>query len=308
MRQLALLALAIPLLAAAAPSVPSTLQAPQTPQTVALLSAIGDRVEVVRQLRTSGHPADPYRRKATQVSSQVLNHAVLRGMDKALTEDEPTAQHVLLQWDMPADLADKMQKASGSEREDLVLGALAEHLQSLPERQQWDRIEVIVPAYTDLDMKGVGTKLSGIGVYVQALEPQTFDLDGIADGSSVGNSVVTTETDGDYRTINPKTGETAHASTYVAPFMYFERLTYDAKSMALIKRQRFFDNTKYADPSSRALDVGEQMTKAELIGKLVESVERAAYRSIRPVTGDVKVTTPKVLLPAPASDGASSAR
>ena len=292
MRQLALLALAIPFLAAAAPDTPST---PQRPQTVALLAAIGDRVEVVRQLRTSGHPADPYRRKVTQVSGQALNYAVLRGMDKALTEEEPTAQHVLLQWAVPAGLVDKVQKAQGSERQDLVLGAVTEHLRSLPERQQWDRIEVIVPAYTYLDMKGVGTKLSGIGVYVQALERQTFDIDGIADGSGVGNNVITTETDGDYRTINPKTGETANSSTYVAPYMYFERLTYDAKSLALIKRQRFFDNTKYADPTSKALDVGEQMTKAELIGKLVESVERSAYRSIHPVTGEVTVSPIKVV-------------
>ena len=295
MRSLALLALALPLAAAAAP--------PPTPQTVALVAAIGDRVEFVRQLKLSSGRAEPYRRQVVQVSGQALNYAVLRGLDKALTAEEPDAQHVLLQWDMPADVAGRLANARGRERQDIVVAALTAHLSSLPERQGWDRIEVIVPAYTDLEMQGVGTKLSGVGVYVQPLAHQDFDLDGMADGSA-GNAVITSETEGDYRTVNPRTGETAHSATYVAPYMYFERLTYDAKSMALIKRERHFDNTKYADLDSTVLDVGSQMTNAQLIGKLVESVERSAYKAIRPVTSEVTASEPK-LAPIPASAPAS---
>ena len=300
MRSFALLALTLPMAVAAAPTVS------QTPPTVALLAAIGDRVEYVRQLKLSSSRTEPYARKTVQVSGQALNFAVLRGLDKALAEEEPGAQHVLLQWDMPVDVAGRLAKASGAERQDIVLAALTAHLSGLPERQNWDRIEVIVPAYNPQEKEGVGTKLSGIGVYVQPLAPQTFDMDGIADGSTNG-AVVTSETEGDYRTVNPRTGETAHSSTYVAPYMYFERLTFDAKSMALIKRERHFDNTKYADLDSTALDVGSQMSNAQLIGKLVESVERSAYKSIRQVTTEVTVTEPE-LVPAPGAAPASGAR
>ncbi|MDY0743181.1 hypothetical protein SNE35_01620 [Paucibacter sp. R3-3] len=288
MRSLALLALTLPLAAAAAPDAP-----PTTPQTVALLAAVGDRVEYVRQLKLSSSRAEPYKRETVQVSNQALNYAVLRGLDKALTDEDPAAQHVLLQWDMPADVAAKMAKARGRERQDIVLASLTEHLRSLPERQGWDRIEVIVPAYSDAEMQGVGTKLSGIGIYLQPNAPQEFDMDGIADGSAA-NAVISTETEGDYKTVNPRTGETAHSATYVASYMYFERLTYDAKSMALLKRERHFDNTKYADPDSTALDVGSQMSGAALIGKLVESVERSAYKAIRPVTNEVTASEPKL--------------
>ncbi len=298
MRLLALLSLALPLAAAAAPNAPSN------PQTVALVAAIGDRIEFVRQLKLSSGHAEPYKRKTVQVSGEALNYAVLRGLDKALTEEEPSAQHVLLQWSMPGDVAGKLAKARGGQRQDIVLAALTEHLSGLPERQNWDRIEVIVPAYSDLEMQGVGTRLSGIGVYVQPLAHQDFDLDGMTDGSA-GGAIITSETEGDYRTVNPRTGETAQSATYVAPYMYFERLTYDAKSMALIKRERHFDNTKYADLDSTALDVASQMTNAQLIGKLVESVERSAYKSIRQVTGEVTVSDPR---PAPASAPASSPR
>lgn len=132
-------------------------------------------------------------------------------------------------------------------------------------------------------------------MYVQPLERQTFDLDGLADGSVVGSAVTTTDSDGDYRTIDPKTGAVGHSATYVAPYMYFERLTYDAKTMALLKRQRYFDNTKYADPNSTVQDVGDQLTNDQLIGKLVETVEKSAYRSIHSA-GEVSVTAPRVVV------------
>ncbi|HEY4081648.1 MAG TPA: hypothetical protein VGM81_13230 [Burkholderiaceae bacterium] len=304
MRQLALLVLAVPFLAAAAPEAP---RSPKAPQTIALLAAIGDRVEIVRHLKTSARPGDPYRRKTMQITDQTLNFAVLRGMDKALTEEDPEAKHVLLQWDAPPELADKITKARGDQRGDLMIGALTEHLKSLPERQQWDRIEVIVPAYTYLDKDGMGTKLSGIGVYVQPQAPQTFDLDSIGADSGGGSAVILTESDGDYRTVDPKTGATAHAATYVAPFMYFERLTFDAKSMALLKRQVYFDNTKYADPNSRALDVGSEMASKEMIDKMLASAEHSAFKSIHSVTGEVKVSTPRPL-PTPAGTPASGTR
>lgn len=291
-RLTALLALVLPLAATAAPDAPST------PQTVALVAAIGDHVEVVRQLKLSSGHVEPYKRKTLQLSGQALNYAVLRGLDKALTEEEPDARHVLLQWDMPADVADQLAKAGAGARQDILLAALVRHLGGLSERQAWDRIEVIVPAYADQEAQGLGTRLGGIGIYVQPLARQDFDMDGMADDSGSAG-MLTSETEGDYRTVNPRTGETAHASTFVAPYMSFERLSFDAKSMALIKRERHFDHTKYADPDSTALDVGSQMNGAALIGKLVESVERSAYRSIRPVTGEVNVSEPKVV-PTPA--------
>ncbi|SEL79070.1 hypothetical protein SAMN05216359_11724 [Roseateles sp. YR242] len=280
---------------------------PATPQTVALLAAVGDRIEFVRQLKLSSSKTEPYKRQTVQVSGQALNFAVLRGLDQALTEEEPGAQHVLLQWTMPDDVAAKLAKSRSGARQDIVLAALTEHLSGLPERQGWDRIEVIVPAYADLEMQGVGTKLSGIGVYVQPVERMDFDLDSMNDGSAAGSLIMSQGDDGDYKTVNPRTGETAHAATYVAPYMYFERLTYDAKSMALIKRERHFDNTKYADPDSTALDVASQMSNGELIGKLVKSVERSAYKSIRQTSGEVTVSEPKAV-PAPKSEPPSSPR
>jgi len=288
----------LPLVAATAAAAASADATPHpvSPPTVALIAAIGDRVDVVRQLKRSSGRAEPYARKTLRVSGQTLNYAVLRGLDKALTEDEPDARHVLLQWDMPAAVAAKLATANAGARRDMVIAALVQHLSSLPERQGWDRIDAIVPAYQDQDRQGLGTRLGGIGVYVQSQVRQDFDIDGMAGGEAAG--IVTSEdADGDYRTVNPRTGETAHSPTYLAPYMGFERLSFDARTMALLKHESHFEHTKYADPDSTALDVGSQMSGSALIGKLVESVERSAYRAVRPVTQSVTVTEPKAVTP-----------
>ena len=287
-------ALLWPLLGVADPST--------TPQTVALLAAIGDRIDIVRQREQVGSHMEPYTRKTVQVSSQALNYAVLRGLDRAISEEEPDTQRVLLQWTMPEDVYAKVIEASGSARQALVLAALTSHLRELPQRKDWSRIEVVLPAYTFLQLKGMGTKLAGIGVYVQPLKNQRVDLDGSGDGS-----LTLSDAAGDYRTINPRTGETGNSSVYMAPFMYFERLSFDAKTLDLLKRQRFFDNTKYADPQSTALDVSQQMTTVELMGKLVESVERSAYKSIRQMKSEVTVGAPR-LVNAPASAASAAQR
>ena len=296
MKTFARLALLWPLLGVAQPSTTP----PAEPRTVALLAAIGDRIDIVRQREQVGSHLEPYTRKTLQVSSQALNYAVLRGLDRAMSEEEPDTQRVLLQWTMPEDVYAKVSEAIGPERQALVMDALIPHLRGLPQRNDWSRIEVVIPAYTFLQLKGLGTKLAGIGVYVQPLKNQRIELDGLGDMNL-------SDAAGDYRTINPRTGETGNSSVYMAPYMYFERLSFDAKTLALLKRQRFFDNTKYADPQSTALDVSPQMTTGELLLKLAESVERSAYRSIRETKGEVTSTVPRPVI-APASAASAAER
>lgn len=296
MKLLAPMLLAALLLDAQAQTPPAPSPAASAPQVVALVAAIGDRFEVVRQRQQVGSNIEPFTRKVIQVPNQALNYAVLRGLDQAVADAEPQSKRVLLQWTMPAELADRLEKTSGQYRQAIVLEALLPYMRSLPQRQSWDRIEVLVPAFIYTPMKGMGTRLSGIGVYIQPLVNMKINIGDIND-----NDVAFTETDGDFRTVNPNTGETAKSSVYVAPYMYFERLTYDARTLEMIKRQRYFSNTKFADPMSTALDVGDQMSPVQTMGKLMETVERAAYRSVRPLTGDVKVTVPVPIYPTAAS-------
>ena len=272
---------------------------PPAPQRViALVAAVGDRIEMVRQRQQVGSHMEPFTRKTIQVPTQALNYAVLRGLDSAVAEDDPQARRVLLQWTMPTELADRVEKASGQDRQPLVLDALLTYLRAQPQRKEWDQIELLVPAYFYAPVRGMGTRLSGIGVYIQPLANQSIQLGDLGE-----TDVNISNADGDYKTVNPNTGETAKSSVYVAPFMYFERLTYNARTMELLKRQRFFSNTKFADPQSTALDVGNQMSPEQLLGKLMDTVEQAAYKSIRQSTGEVTVSPIKPLPAASAAGG-----
>lgn len=266
------------------------------PPVVALLAAVGEQIDVVRQRASVGSNIEPFRRRSMPINGQALNYAVLRGLDRAIAEEEPQAQRVLLRWTAPPETAKALADSASKSREAIVQEALLHYLSTLPERAQWDRIEAILPSYFFSEIKGMGRKLSGIGIYVQPLANSRFDFDengemSEAAGQSAGDG------DGDHRTIDPNTGAVGRSATFIAPYMYFQRITLDARTLEVIGRKRQFDNTKYADPNATALDVGDQMPVKQMFEKLLQVVERSAYQSVRGVRSEVNVTVP---VPVPA--------
>lgn len=267
------------------------------PPVVALVAAVGNQIEYVRQRQGTGSHIEPFGRKLVTIDSQALNFAVLRGLDQAVAEAEPEAQRVMLKWTPPTEVMAALEQALPQKREEIVVESLRTHLRTLPERAQWDRIEAIVPCYFYPGMRGMATKLVGIGVFIQPLAGSTADFDD--NGELMQN--LSAEQEGHNRTIDPNTGAHGRSSTYVAPYMYFNRLTIDARTLQVLATKRQFDNTKYADPNSTARDVGQQMSMAQLMGKLLETVERSAYKSVRGTSSEVTVTNPVELPDRPAS-------
>lgn len=270
---------------------PAAAQAPDEPvKPIALVAAVGDQLTLVRQRESTDSHIEPYTRRQLAVNGQTLNMTLLRGLDRALAEDEPQTPRVLLRWEPPAELRQSMAEATGKERDDLILQALVEHLRALPERTHWSRIEALLPKYFWHHTRGMGTRLAGIGIYTQPLAGSSLELgeDGVA-SEVVGGG------DGGHVTINPRTGEHGRAATYVAPYVYFERVTLDAQSLAVIGRKSQFDNIKYNDPMATAIDVSQQVPLKDMLGKLIELAERSAYQSVRGKSNDVQVTTPREL-------------
>lgn len=283
-RRLSLAALGLAL------SLPQALQAEGTPKAIALVSAVGDQLSVVRQKESTGSHIEPFTRRQLPINGQTLNFAMLRGLDRALEIEEPQTPRVLLRWDAPAETRKALAETYGSERDDVVLQALITHLRGLPERSQWSRIEALLPKYFRHQTRGMGTKLAGIGIYTQPLESSQIDLgdDGVA-------SVIEGPSEGRNRVINPHTGEHGRASTYVAPYVYFERVTLDAQTLAVIGRKAQFDNIKYHDPMSTANDVSKHLPLTDLLGRLMQLAERSAYQSVRGKESSVEVSTPREL-------------
>lgn len=279
-------------------SIGARAQPPARPPTVALVAAVGDQVDVVRQRERTGSHREPFSRKSFAVNGQALNLAVLKGLDQAIEEEEPQAQRVLLAWTAPAEVQRQLAGAHGKEREALVLAALQEHLRAMPARAGWDRIEAILPSYFFESVGGLGRKLAGVGFYVQplskgAVSVEWDDNDAISTVTSEANPA----DESDFKTVDPHTGETGRSSTYIAAYMYFQRITLDARTLEVLSRKRQLDNVKYADPKSTALDVADQIPLRVMTGKLLALAERSAYTSVRGKS-QVFVTQPKVVAPA----------
>eukprot|EP01137_Pigoraptor_chileana_P027328 Opistho-2@9781 len=157
-------------------ALPELAPAKPKPGVVALVAAVGDKIDFVRQKESVGSNLEPFIRQSVPINGQALNYAVLRGLDAAIAEDEPESTRVLLKWDMPPATAKLLEEAPGQNREAIVLEALRNHLRGLPERAQWDRVEAIVPSYFYSSVYGMGRKLSGIGIYVQPLARSNVDF------------------------------------------------------------------------------------------------------------------------------------
>lgn len=273
-------------------------EASARPQVIALVAAVGGQVTMVRQRQSVGSHLEPFHRQVIPLKGQTLNMAVLNGLDRGIEQDEPQAQRVLLAWNPPEELQARLAELRGPARDDAMLDALIEHLRPMPERQGWDRIEAIMPKYFRAEMRGMGSKLQGIGVYVQPLERQLLDIDG--DGNISSSAAVGDDGTG-RRVINPRTGAVNNASTYVAPYMYFERVTLDARTLAVLARKQQFDASKYHDPMSNARDVSGHLTPEMLTEKMLALAERSAYQSVRGKGSSVDVSVPVPVAGMPAS-------
>ena len=80
------------LLAAAAVALPCwapAQEAVRPAQTIALISTLGDQLSIVKQRGKRARGVDDFSRRTVQVDPQLLNLAVLRGLDNALAAEEP---------------------------------------------------------------------------------------------------------------------------------------------------------------------------------------------------------------------------
>jgi hypothetical protein len=132
------------LLAAAAIALPLAAPAQEVakpPQTIALISTLGDQLSIVKQRGKRARSVDDFSRRTVQVDPQLLNMAVLRGLDSALAAEEPASRRIMLRWSANPGLAEQLKNASFEARDALVLDALRERLAQIPQRTDWDRIE-----------------------------------------------------------------------------------------------------------------------------------------------------------------------
>ena len=259
---------------------------PTPPRSYALVSAVGDRFTYVRQRRSVGsNIIDNFARQELKVANNALNYAVLRGLDQALRESEPDSKRVLMAMN-----AVQLDGVRAQDRERVSLEKMIAALEPMPQRRDWDRIIVVTPSYVFSQHNGMGSKLSGLGVYVQPVES------GRLEGENFSGDIDPT-LQGESATVSPD-GKRSQSKLYVAPFSYLQVVTLDAKTLKVINKNPRYDFQKLYDPASTALNVENSMSPDFLADKILGLIELSAGRAVnenygaKVEVGDIKPVPP----------------
>ncbi len=272
-RRLLAAALAVPILALAADA---------RPKTYALVSAIGSEITYVRQVKTTGTNISPYRRFPLQIADGSIDAAVLRGLDRAVAQEDPDSKRVFLRL-QPGSL----KGIAGSKRGDVISAQVLSDLEFAADRKDWDRIILVTPRFANIGWESMGDKLHGIGIYVQ---PLGRNLDaGFMDSELQSSS--------DPQTFAPD-GSRSTSYKFVAPYFYAQVWIIDAKTMKVLEKNERYDFMRYYDPMSTAVDVAKSIPPEILAEQLNTFVERAAAKALNEAVGEVIVNEPRIVNPA----------
>ena len=270
---------------AQSPAVPLTAQpvVAERVKTIALLAAVGDQFSYVRQKRSVGSNLQPFIRQNITAPDQLLNRMVLKGMDKAVAAEYPGAEVVMmtLQPDPPE------AQILPQNREAHTMGRVMAMLKDYPDRMRWDEIMVVTPKWLMSERSGMGSKLSGIGVYVQPLGSGKDPMD----ESSLDDEVRDTGADKKMR-----------SKTFVAPFFYIKVTVLDAKTLQVLRTDERYDYRKLVNSDSSALDVQASFTTEQLGAEVERFVETAARRLVVDRAGSVEIGPLKTTRPEPTSE------
>ena len=252
------------------------------PKVFALVAAVGDQFQYVRQKESVGSNfIDNHTRQTLKVPDHSLNYAVLRGLDRAVELDYPGAERVLL----AVKGVPEIQAALPQDREALTMKHVLGVLEANPARKDWDQIIVVVPKWLMSGRQGIGGKLTGIGVYVQPL------------GEEMDKS-------GDFvdDVVEDTAREQVRSRRFVAPYFYVQVTTLDAKTLKVIKSESRYDFRKIVDKESTALDVAAQFTPEQLASHMQRFVETSALKAVneKADTGTVQVGPVKTVSTEPA--------
>jgi hypothetical protein len=241
--------------------------APVAPMRFALVSAVGDQITYVRQRMQTGTQFEGYRRATLKIDDRAVDAAVLRGLDRVIARRHPDSERVFLRLS-----SGQLDGVLPERRERVALERLREELGKLPQRAQWDQIIVLTPHYRLSEMRGLASKLHGVGVYVQGMDTNVGDFGNAVTGGEL--SVEGPQT----RLPDGKPGQ--RSSKYIALYAYTQIWVLDAKTLAVIKNEPWLFDEKIYDPQSAALDVAKMLSPEQLAERFEAFAERAAGRAL----------------------------
>ena len=251
-------------------------QAPEKPKVYALVSAIGTEISYVRQLKETGTHITPLRRYTIKVPDGSVDAAVLRGLDRAVAQEDPDSRRIFLRVE-----PGKLTGIYGTDRGGVISKQVIDELAHAVDRKDWDRIIVVTPRFVNTGSNYMGDKLNGIGIYVQPLQRHM-------DAADLGSS--------DPQTFAPD-GSASTSYRFNAPYFFADIWIIDARTMKVLEKKERFDFVRYYDPDG-GIDPATNMPTEVLADKMVTFVERASSKALHEAIGEVIVKEPKIVSPA----------
>ena len=237
------------------------------PKVYALISAVGDQFTYVTQKESVGsNIIDHYDRRVIKIPNDAINASVLKGLDDAIAQRDPGSKRILARLSPLV-----MEGVRPIDREKVALRKLLETLDKFPQRQEWDTIIVVTPKFQFSARKGMGSKLEGLGIYVQPLQSSRLaDDTGLDILGSDGEETITP----DGKPNNKR------SNTYVAPYNYTQTWVFDAKTLKVLDTSARYEYQRIYDPESTAINVAKSISIEKLAQIFTTFVERSVARGV----------------------------
>lgn len=238
----------------------------------ALASAIGGQLSRVVARQSVGTHMDPYERNVLKMPDHSLDAIVLRGLDRVIARHAPDSERVFMRLN-PLLLDD----VPPAEREKVSFERLTAEISRWPQRQQWERIVIVTPHYRGFERNGLGSRLHGVGFYVQDLANNT-----------------------EYDVIEPdgRPGE-KQRNRYLALYYYAQVFILDARTLEVIESQPWLIDEKIHDSTADAIHIGNSLSIDKLAARIEIFAESASNTALsRTMRGVVEVRELKPIGPA----------
>lgn len=248
------------------------------PRTYALIAAFGGHLTFVQGRAETGSNIEAYRRKGLAVPDNGLNKVILRALDAAVAQQAPRSRRIHLAIDPKV-----VDSPHPNERESAAVEAAMEVVRRLPQREQWDEILVVTPAYVPGPSDGLAPRLHGAGVYVHPVTSAELTMVNT-------NRILNPDTMGSPSYWPLSLEGVVHSSRVFIALHYYARVRrYDAKTLELLHTESRFDSVKLHDPNSESIHLSRSIPKAVLEQRLSTMIEDSTMAAARRAMGIIEV-------------------
>jgi len=233
----------------------------------AVASAIGGQLNYIVAKQQVGSNLDPYARTTLPVPDYTIDAIVMRGLDRVLGRRFPDTERVFMRLNPT-----QLDGVAPPDRERVALERLTAELKLMPQREQWERIVVITPHYRGFERAGLGTKMHGVGMFVQDLNDVVS-----ADGGSWEGKYEVVEADG--------TPGAQRRNRYIALYYYAKLYILDAKTLQVLESSPWFIDEKIHNSNSDAINIARSLSIEQLTSRLEVFVEKASTQALSRTLG-----------------------